>query len=90
LDGRKNNGGKRKGAGRKSRVEEEELIQKLDSLIDPEEGIKALKDLIIERNINAVKLYFEYRFGKPKQITEIDLSGESKVSLFQLPENGRG
>ncbi len=60
-------GGKRQGAGRKPKAEEQEIIEKLDLLIKSDEAIKILKDLIKDRNFNAIKLYLEYRFGKPKE-----------------------
>ena len=70
MDGRKTNGGKRQGAGRKPKVEELKFIEKLDNIIDSEAAIKKLKQLIIDDNFNALKLYIEYRFGKPKETIE--------------------
>ena len=73
-DGRKNNGGARQGAGRKRKDEEQVLIERLDPL-DPlaldglEKGLKGGKPW-------AIKLYFEYRYGKPKQQTDITSLGE--------------
>ncbi len=73
-DGRANNGGARKGAGRKPKAQEIKLIESLDRFIDPDKASKKLKDLIEDDNFNALKLYFEYRFGKPKE--KIDLTVE--------------
>lgn len=69
-DGRKNNGGARKGAGRKPKIEELKFIEKLDNIIDSDEAIKKLKQLIEDDNFNALKLYIEYRYGKPKEVVE--------------------
>lgn len=63
-------GGKRKGAGRKSKIEELAFINKLDNIIDSDDAIERLKDLINDSNFNAIKLYLEYRFGKPKETIE--------------------
>lgn len=63
-------GGKRKGAGRKSKAEEQRLIEKLSPL----EPIahKALNNALNGEESWAVKLYFEYMYGKPKQRMEFD------------------
>jgi hypothetical protein len=70
MDKRVNNGGARPGAGRKPREEELKIIERLDNIIDSDDAIKSLKRLIAENNFNAIKLYFEYRFGKPKETIE--------------------
>lgn len=68
--GDNNHGGARKGAGRKTKADELKFIEKLDKHIDQDEAIKVLKQLISEGNFNAIKMYFEYRFGKPKEVVE--------------------
>lgn len=67
ADGRKNNGGhSTKGvAGRKSKAEEQSLIEKLSPLSDL--AFEALKDALNNKKDWAVKLTFEYMYGKPKQ-----------------------
>tara|TARA_R110000764_G_scaffold101840_2_gene187176 strand:- start:1164 stop:1451 length:288 start_codon:yes stop_codon:yes gene_type:complete len=74
ADGRKNNGGhSTKGkAGRKPKIDELKLIEKLDNVIESDDVLKKLKDLIQDNNYNAIKLYFEYRFGKP--VDKIDVN----------------
>tara|TARA_R110002050_G_scaffold13541_6_gene43335 strand:- start:2790 stop:3080 length:291 start_codon:yes stop_codon:yes gene_type:complete len=69
ADGRKNNGGN-KNAGRKPKVEELKFISKLDNIINSEDAIKKLKEFIENDNFPALKLYLEYRFGKPKEVVE--------------------
>lgn len=64
ADGRKNNGG-HKTAGRKSKAEEQSLIEKLSPL--SELAFDALKDALINKKDWAVKMTFEYMYGKPKQ-----------------------
>ena len=63
-------GGAREGAGRKSKDEELKIIERLDNIIDSDEVIESLKALIKEGNFNAIKLYLEYRYGKPKETIE--------------------
>ena len=72
ADGRKNNGGhSTKGrAGRKPKADELAFIERLDNIIDSDEAIKTLKELIKDNNFPALKLYIEYRFGKPKETIE--------------------
>lgn len=75
ADGRKNNGGhSTKGkAGRKPKAEEQALIEKLSPLED--EAYKALKNALKEEQGWAIKLFFEYMYGKPKQSTDITTNG---------------
>lgn len=70
-DGRKNNGGKRQGAGRKRKSEEQLLIEKLSPL--DTRVFKAIESGISQNDFRFVKLFMEYRFGKPVEPT-IDLS----------------
>lgn len=68
MDDRVNNGGARKGAGRKPKADEQQLVEKLTPL--DEVGFKALKNGLTDGQSWAVKLFMEYRFGKPKQQIE--------------------
>lgn len=68
-DGRKNNGG-HKTAGRKSKSEEQKLIEKLTPL--EENAHKALEKAIDENQSWAVKLFFEYMYGKAKERKELE------------------
>lgn len=70
ADGRKNNGGARPGAGRKPKADEVKFLERLDNIIDKDEAVEKLKELIDEGNMQAIKLYFEYRYGKPKEVIE--------------------
>ena len=69
-DGRKSNGGhSTKGfAGRKPKADEQQLIERLSPLEDI--AYKALGDGLKEGQSWAVKLFLEYRYGKPKQQIE--------------------
>ena len=68
MDKRKYNGGN-KNAGRKPKSEEQALIEKLSPLED--KAFKALENAISEEQNWAVKLWFEYMYGKPKEKVEI-------------------
>lgn len=61
-------GGKRKGAGRKPKAEEQQLIERLSPLEDV--ALNALKIGLESDESWAVKLFMEYRYGKPKQQIE--------------------
>ena len=60
-----NNGGAREGAGRKSKAQEQSLIEKLSPL-EPI-AFKAFTEALKENKDWAVKLFFQYNFGMPKQ-----------------------
>ena len=70
-DKRKNNGGNTN-AGRKSKAEEQSLIEKLSPL-EPL-AFEALKTAVEGKKDWAVKLTFEYLFGKPKQTIDQNTS----------------
>jgi hypothetical protein len=76
MDNRKANGGKREGAGRKPKAEEQNLVEKLTPLIP--KGYKALESGLDDDQSWAVKLFFEYLYGKPKQ--QIDQNNTHEFS----------
>lgn len=78
----KQNGGKREGAGRKSKAEEQSLIEKLTPL-EPI-AFEALTNALNEGKDWAVKLFFQYNFGMPKQV--IDQNSNVNINNFDLKE----
>lgn len=74
----KDRGGAREGAGRKSKAEEQSLIEKLTPL-EPM-AFKALTDALKEGKDWAVKLFFQYNFGMPKQT----IDQKVEVSNFDI------
>lgn len=84
MDKRKNNGGHSTAgvAGRKSKAEEQSLIEKLTPL-EPK-AFKALEDAINDGKDWAVKLFFQYNFGMPKQV--IDQNSNVNINNFDLKE----
>ena len=70
MDGRRFNGGIRPGAGRKPKIEEQRLIEKLTPL--EKDAFRALKEGIADDQSWAIKMFFEYMYGKAKDRKEID------------------
>lgn len=75
----KDNGGARKGSGRKPKAKEIELIESLDKYIKPDKAFKILEGLVNKGNFAALKLYFEYRYGRPKETKEVTLIEEQPL-----------
>jgi len=70
-------GGKREGAGRKPKVSELKLIEQMDAILVPESLWIKVAELIEEKDIQAIKLWVQYRFGMPKQIIDNNLTLKS-------------
>jgi|TARA_S200002703_G_scaffold136436_1_gene125768 hypothetical protein len=73
MDGRKNNGG-HKTAGRKPKAEEIELIERLSPLDDL--AFAELKKGIERGSFPHLKLFHDYRYGKPRETKDINISEE--------------
>lgn len=70
ADGRRNNKGtKGNKGGRKPKAEEQKLIEKLSPLAT--KAFRALDNAIQEEHSWALRLWFEYMYGKPKEKVEI-------------------
>lgn len=70
-------GGAREGAGRRPKADELKLIEKLDKVIDKDEALLVLKKLLDKGDFRALKLYLEYRWGKPKESVDLTSGGET-------------
>jgi hypothetical protein len=79
MDKRKNNGGhSTKGvAGRKSKSEEQNLVQKLTPMED--RALEVFKKALNEEKQWAVKMYFEYMYGKPIETKILDVSTDTPI-----------
>ena len=64
-------GGKRPNSGRKSKIDEIKLIERLTPMAD--DAYKALHEGIKSGSVHFVKLFFEYYVGKPKQMIEAEI-----------------
>lgn len=80
-DRRKYNGG-HKNAGRKSKAEEQGLIEKLTPL-EPM-AFDALISALADGKDWAVKLFFQYKFGMPKQV--IDQNNMHTINDFNIKD----
>jgi hypothetical protein len=88
MDKRKNNGGHSTNGGRKSKAEEQSLIEKLTPL-EPL-AFNALTLALNNGKDWAVKLFFQYNFGMPKQTIDqkVDVSNFDISNLYdkETPE----
>lgn len=73
-------GGKRNNAGRKSKSEEVQLIERLSPLED--KAFSALKEGIESGDFKYVQLFYHYYAGKPKETKDITLNTEQPI--FEL------
>ena len=78
MDGRRNNGG-HKTAGRKSKAEEVELIERLTPL-EPK-AFDALKKGIENGDFKYVQLFYNYYAGKPRETKDINLNEDLPLFL---------
>ena len=78
MDGRRNNGG-HKTAGRKSKAEEVELIERLTPL-EPK-AFDALKKGIEQGNFKYVQLFYNYYAGKPRETKDIIINEDLPLFL---------
>jgi hypothetical protein len=71
-------GGKRPNSGRKPKADEAKLIERLTPLADS--AFSALEAGLVDGQNWAVKLWFEYYYGKPTQTIDVTTDGE-RVAL---------
>lgn len=81
MDGRKNNGG-HKTAGRKSKAEEIQLIEKLTPL-EPL-AFEALKDGLNKKDFKFVQLFYNYYAGKPRETKDITINEDIPLFIEDL------
>ena len=75
MDKRTNNGGARKGAGRKGKAEEQKLIENLTPMNSM--ALESLEKGLEKKEQWAVKLFFEYFYCKPQQ--RVDLTSNEET-----------
>ena len=68
-------GGKREGAGRKAKAEEQKLIENLTPMNAT--ALESLKKGLEKKEEWAVKLFFEYFYGKPQQRVDVTTNDDS-------------
>tara|TARA_R110000787_G_scaffold41385_2_gene102335 strand:- start:1662 stop:1964 length:303 start_codon:yes stop_codon:yes gene_type:complete len=85
-DGRKNNGG-HKNSGRKSKAEEFRLIENLDKQRDPTSLIEKMFEHIDAGSEKMLEKYLAYRFGMPKQVTDVTTNGKDVVHTIVISDD---
>lgn len=79
LPKKENRGGVRPNSGRKSKAEELALIEKLTPLMPL--AFKALETGLTNGNVEFVKLYFAYAFGKPQEKVDLTTNGNELIPM---------
>ena len=78
MDGRRNNKGtKGNNGGRQPKADEQLLIEKLKPL-EPL-AFAALKHALELEHNWAVKMYFEYVYGKPRETKDVNITSERPI-----------
>jgi hypothetical protein len=75
-DGRKNNGGN-KNAGRKPKADEIKVAEEMDAVLIPKAVWQALAEKVKEGDGQCIKTWLSYRYGMPKQSTDITTNGDN-------------
>lgn len=73
----KQHGGKREGAGRKSKSEETQMIERLSPL-EPK-AFEALEKGIEKGDFKYVQMFYNYYAGKPKETKDISITSEQPI-----------
>jgi len=77
-------GGNREGAGRKPKSDEIQMIENMDATKATIEVWKKLSEKVESGDVNAIKLWLEYRFGKPKQLIGLVTENETLEQVFKI------
>jgi hypothetical protein len=79
-------GGAREGAGRKRRMEEHEIIAKLQPFAN--EAFAVLRKKVLEGDIKALQIYMNYYVGLPTQKIESKIEGQlNQVQIEVIKPN---
>ena len=84
-------GGYRPGSGRKPKDMEAGLIRTLDQYIDPEVVANKIADIIEntvsdKTRLEAIKLYYNYRFGRPVEQKNIAIQKEQPIFNIDIED----
>ena len=90
MDGRKNNGGARQGAGRKPKAKEEQVRRLgLDAINEVYGSIEKYYQHIAKESMDSfphLKLLQEYVFGKPKETIVVENDNEDSFDYSKLSD----
>jgi len=75
-------GGKRENSGRKPKSDEIKLIEALTPLDDI--AFDKLKKGVESGSFHHLKLFYEYRYGKPKQLIGVVTETETLEQIFKI------
>ena len=84
-DNRRFNGGARKGAGRPPKAIERKILKRLDPL--KTKAYNALKRGLEKDESWAVKMFFDYYYGKPKERKDINVISEQPLFNINYNDN---
>ena len=79
---KENRGGPRPGSGRKRKLEEEEIIQKLDPMAA--DVFKKLHEKIKDGDMKAIQLFCAYYIGLPTQKIESKIEGNLNQIAIEI------
>ena len=79
-----NHGGKRENAGRKPKSDEIQMIENMDATKATIEVWAKLAEKVESGDVNAIKLWLEYRFGKPKQLIGLVTENDTLEQVFKI------
>jgi len=77
-------GGNREGAGRKPKSDELKMIEDMDAALITIEVWQKLAEKVDSGDVAAIKLWLEYRFGKPKQLIGLVTENETLEQVFKI------
>lgn len=81
----KKHGGKREGAGRRSKSEEQNLAEKLAPM--ETDALRVLHQAVKSGEKWAVDLYMKYYYGLPKQVIDQTIKSEDIKITYVEPKN---
>jgi len=80
---KKQRGGPRPNSGRPPKIQEVKLIEQMDALAAPQQIWDALLYKCQQGDTQALKLWLSYRFGLPKQQSDVTSNGEKIAPPIQ-------
>lgn len=75
-------GGARNGAGAKKKEQSQSLVERLKPYDDS--AFKALSTAIVDQKDWAIKLFFQYRYGLPKQIVDENPNADKEIIIKRV------
>jgi hypothetical protein len=70
-------GGFREGSGRKPKADEIKVAEEMDAVLIPKAVWQALAEKVKEGDGQCIKTWLSYRYGMPKQSTDITTNGDN-------------